>query len=112
MSHSESHAAKPLNAPENIERLWREFLEHRFPRSSGTKDMTVDLALVDGTVAGCVFVFVQNGTPNQERIETLRNCLGALLDLRARCTRQDAAQKAYIAQLLALSKRVLEFTKQ
>ena len=101
-----------MNALEEIKILWREFLEHRFPHNSRTVDMTVDLALVDGTVAGCVFVFVESGTLDEERIEILRNCIGGLLDLRARCTDQDAAQKAYIAQLLALARQVLEFTKQ
>ena len=69
--------------------------------------MTVDLALVDGDIAGCVQTFVEDGTLSDEHIKALRRCIGGLLDLRARCT-ADAVQKLYIAQLLAMAKQVLD----
>ena len=101
----------PIEAIEAIEAIkisWREFEECPFPHHSRTKDMTVDLALVDGDIAGCVQTFVEDGTLSDEHIKALRRCIGGLLDLRARCTADDAVQKLYIAQLLAMAKQVLD----
>ena len=97
-----------MSEKEEIKLLWQTFQDHPFPRGSQTKDMTVDLALVDGDIAGCVQTFVEDGTLSSEHIKALRRCIGGLLDLRARCSKDDAAQKAYITQLLTLSKKVLE----
>ena len=100
-----------MNAMEEIQTLYQELLATPFPRGSNTKDLTVDLAGTDGYCAGCVSVFLERGTLDEWRIWVLRNCLGSLLDLRARCAPNDAAYKTYIALWLRLTKIVLATTR-
>lgn len=103
---------------EEIQRLWEEFQNIEFPRGhftseDGLIELPIDLAEHDTFASGCIDTFIHNkGCLDQHRIKTLEICIHKLEVMKNAFGEENAAEKAYVTQLLTLSKMVLEAMPQ
>jgi hypothetical protein len=59
----------------NINELWKEHLEAKFPEEFSGKDINgIDFVMLDANVAGCVSAFVDKGNLNLFQTATLGLC--------------------------------------
>ncbi len=59
----------------DINELWKEHLEAKFPEELSGKDINgIDFVMLDADIAGCVSTFVDNGNLNLFQTATLGLC--------------------------------------
>ena len=89
-----------------IEELWQEHKRERFPKGYGGEEIEgIDLALLDGDIAGCVDSFITKRSLDLFRTSILGLCYR---DCSVVARGLDGEAKVYFLRLEKLAKLVLE----
>ena len=91
---------------DELQTLWKAHLAAGFPRLSVAQVNAIDLAELDGAVAGCVSTFLDgNGQLDSQRVEVLERCRRDLLLVTLNFHRAD---REYFLRLYTMTCMVLD----
>jgi hypothetical protein len=95
-------------SPEILE-LWRQHSSAALPKDyNGKKLNNIDLALLDAEIAGCVHIYVNQGTLEFRHLETLSN---RLIDLNSIMLLLYNEEMVYFNRLRTLADLILQEVK-
>jgi hypothetical protein len=89
--------------------LWRQHLSATFPKGYDSKGLNgIDLSLLDAEMAGCVQMYVNQGTLEYRHLETLSS---RLIDLNTILLLLNREELIYFSRLRRLADLILEEVK-
>ena len=92
----------------NIEQLYEKHRILKFPKFTDA-DLQIDMALLDGSIAGCVQTNISQKSLSRSKLSMLKNCL---TDLKNKFTiLQNEDQKKYFKSLYELGNSIVSLKK-
>ena len=96
-------------SPEIIE-LWRQHSSATFPKGySGKKLNGIDISLLDAEIAGCIHIYINQGSLEYRHLECLSN---RLIDLNTIVLLLNSEELIYFNRLRTLADLILQEVKR